>query len=84
MISDHLIFKESGQYDKEVIQHLNIVKFGNSTFIYNIHFIKFTIFEGISCISNLDACVSLMELNLSYNQVNSWFLIPIRGFIYNF
>lgn len=33
MISDQLIFKESGQYDKEVIQHLSIVKFGNSLFL---------------------------------------------------
>lgn len=29
MITDHLIFKESGQYDKEVIQRLRIQRSGN-------------------------------------------------------
>eukprot|EP01039_Chlorochromonas_danica_P001014 gene1014-1100_t len=51
MITDKLIFKESGQYDKEVIQRLYLSN------------------QGISSISNLESCVSLVELVLSSNEI---------------
>eukprot|EP01040_Poterioochromonas_malhamensis_P000782 gene782-834_t len=51
MITDEVITKESGQYDKEIIQHLRLEKY------------------GISKISNLDTCISLVELNLARNEI---------------
>lgn len=52
MITNEVIFRESGQYDKETLQRLRIER------------------NGLSKISNLESCTSLIELSLSHNEVN--------------
>lgn len=70
MITDEVITKESGQYDQEIIQHLRLEKYGK-TFKLNsdTHVYDIFLLEGISKISNLDSCISLVELNLARNEV---------------
>lgn len=53
MLTNEMILKESGQYDKEIIQRLRVS---------NQHIMR---------ISNLDTCVNLIELCLSYNSIIS-------------
>ena len=51
MINNHVILRESGEYDAEVVKRLKIERY------------------GLTKISNLNACVNLIELSLAFNEV---------------
>lgn len=73
MITDQMIIKETGQYDKEVIQRLRLEKLS----IYKMNNLEgFTSLlelslahNEISIIVGLDSLTSLQRLNLSHNQI---------------
>ena len=73
MISDRLICKESGQYDKEVLEHLNleqqgIARIGNlneCTALLELVLAR----NEISNITGLDSVLLLRKLDLSFNKI---------------
>jgi hypothetical protein len=71
MLTNQIIFKESGQYDKEVIQRLRLERMGKKVLINAVYLwlCIMMILTGITRIASLDGCVSLIELNLSCNEV---------------
>lgn len=73
MITDHMIFKASGQYDKEIIQHLNLIAEGITTISNLDRCVTLTDLNlssnNISSISGLDSLAKLQRLDLSFNRL---------------
>lgn len=61
-ITIQMIVKESGQYDREVIQRLSLTR------------------QGISTVACLEGCSSLIDLDLSHNEV-SRIIVEIENFL---
>eukprot|EP01033_Poteriospumella_lacustris_P019438 gene19438-14075_t len=73
MITDQLIFKSSGQYDKEIIQRLHITCAGVNSISNLDRCVSLTDLSlssnNISAISGLDNLASLQRLDLSFNRI---------------
>lgn len=75
MITDHLITKATGQYDKEVVTRLRLENLGTNLQLWvtqqHIHLLSITkqCTTGLQRITNLNTCLSLVDLCLSRNEV---------------
>ena len=71
MITEALIIRKSGEYDCEVVTKLKIDRMSifSSFFLFLFSSNLFSFFLGIQRISNLENCISLIDLNLSNNEV---------------
>jgi hypothetical protein len=68
MITEALIIRKSGEYDCEVVTKLKIDKLGRlSDLIFPLPSSHLRI--GIQRITNLENCLSLIDLDLSFNEV---------------
>jgi hypothetical protein len=73
LITDALIIKSTGQYDKEVVHRLRLEGLGSKLLpidpFHLMHFQTVHFHAGLQRISNLDESFNLVDLSLSRNEV---------------
>jgi Leucine-rich repeat (LRR) protein len=67
MITEALIIRKSGEYDCEVVTKLKIDKMGMLR-LFSLSFVL--IGTGIQRMTNLENCIALIDLDLSFNEAS--------------